>query len=166
MSKLIIGFSNPRQTNPVSWLIRKINKTPYSHTYIKIYSASLDRFLIYQARGTQVNFVGNKRFESYAQVCKEYELDVWDKNKTKILQFCVDNAGEGYGVKQLFGMLYVAFFKAFGVKKANPFTAGMVCTEVIVLLLQLLAIPIDTDPDTADLNDVSKALDDFVRFTK
>lgn len=158
MSKIIIGFSSPKHTNPVSWLIRKINHTPYSHTYVKIYSASLDRFLIYQARGSQVNFVGNKRFESYAQVIQEFELEVSGENKTKILQFCVDNAGEGYGVKQLFGMLYVSFFKAFKVKKQNPFTDGMICTEVVVLLLQLLKIPIDTDPNAADLNDVYKAV--------
>lgn len=166
MQKITIGFSKPKKPNPVSWLIMRVNRTPFSHTYVKINSSSLDRDLIYQARGTQVNFIGLKRFDSSAIVVKEFDLEVTQEQKTLILQFCVDNAGVPYGVMQLVGMLYVMFMRTFKRKVRNPWTSGMVCVEVIVLLIKLLNIPIDADPDTADLNDVNSAIESFVAKLK
>jgi hypothetical protein len=101
MRTIVVGFSRPKKWNLLSWLIMKIQRTNYSHVYVKFYSNSLERELIYQASGLQVNFVGSILFYNHHLAVKEFELDVSDESHINALRFAVDKAGTPYSIKSL-----------------------------------------------------------------
>src|SRR5690349_251313 len=105
MKTIAIGFSRPKKFNILSWLIMKVQRTEYSHVYVRFHSDSLDRDLIYQASGLQVNFVGGTLFKDHHLTVKEFSLSVTDETYKNTLQFAVDKAGMPYSIKQLFGIL-------------------------------------------------------------
>lgn len=155
MAQIIMGFSRHKGFAPLSWLIMLCERTNFSHAYVKLYSASLDRTLIYQATGSGVNFVGSVLFEESAQVVEEYPIEVSDGARTRLLQRCVDNAGKPYGRLQMVGLGVIRVAKLFGIRMKNPFPNGdgkYVCCELVVDALEELGIPGPSDLDQVDLN--------------
>lgn len=119
MRKVILGFSKPKKVFPVfSWAIRLAEWTPYSHVFVRINSEHLGTTLIYQASGTQVNFMGLKHFEDAAHIIKEFEFEISDENYKELLCWAVREAGAPYGIKAVLGILLV---KCFNLKR-NPFS--------------------------------------------
>jgi len=117
LRKIILGFSKPKTFLPLfSWAIRAVEMTPYSHVFVKISSESLNTTLIYQASGTQVNFMGVKHFKDAAHIFEEFEFEVSDENYKQFLVWAVQEAGAPYGLKTVLGILVV---KCFNLKR-NP----------------------------------------------
>lgn len=150
MTKISIGFSKGKGFAPISWLIKWVEKTPFSHSYITWQADNLDRKMIYEARGAGVRFVGQAMFESHNQVVNEFEFEISDDAKIKLLQWAIDSAGKGYGKWQFVGIGIVRFLKIFGIKIRNPFSNGdsqYVCTELSGVALVILGLmhPIDQD---------------------
>lgn len=83
---MIVGFSRRKGLAPVSWLIMLCEGTNFSHAFIKVYSASLDRVLIYQATGSGVYFMGSTLFDKTAQVMEEYPIEVSEDARRKLLR--------------------------------------------------------------------------------
>lgn len=155
MSKIIVGFSRHKGFAPLSWLIMLCEGTNFSHAYIKVHSESLDRDLIYQATGSGVHFVGKALFDKTAQVVEEYEIEIPDYNRKKLLQWCVDNAGKPYGHLQLVGIGLIRLAKLFGIRMANPFSNGdqrYVCCELVAAALEHLGLASPEPLDQVDLN--------------
>lgn len=138
MAKLIIGFSKPKKFKIISWIIRQTEKTLFSHVYLKFHSDNLDRDIVYQASGRQVNFVGSVMFLRYHESLIEFELEINDNEKQEILKTCIDKAGIPYGRKQLIGLGLVRFLALFGKKIRNPFSDNdttYICSELIGYIL-------------------------------
>jgi hypothetical protein len=139
---IIVGFSTHRGPNLLAGLIRRGEGTPYSHVYIRFYSKSLDRWLVYQASGLAVNFEGFTRFLEKNVLVEEYRIDVTDEEKRKIVQWCVDEAGVPYGSKWFLGMAWVRLVKLwFDCKLRNPFPSGtstFACSKLCGYVLKLL----------------------------
>lgn len=152
MESIIIGFSKPRSFGILAWLIMVVERSEFSHVYMKTYSKSLDRWLIYQASGTKVNFIGQEKFYEHNESVKEYLFDVNPESKTKFLVKAVDTVGTPYGVKQLIGIGLVRLGKVFGLKLTNPFRdnrATYVCSELAAEVLEeITGINIGEDLDT------------------
>lgn len=144
---IIIGFSRPRKFKLLAWIIQKIEHSDYSHAYTKTYSDSLERWLIYQASGLEVNFEGKQKFYEKNEAIKEYLFQVDAETKQKFLQKAVDTIGTPYGIKQLIGIGIIRFGKFIGIKLKNPFRDGRatyVCSELVGELVQdLMDITID-----------------------
>jgi len=137
MKKITIGFSS-HEYNLLSWAIRTVENTPYSHVYIKVHSDSLDRDIIYQASGLAVNFVGTKIFEEKAIIIKEFELDVSDETYLTVIRFAIDQAGKPYGLLDLLGFLYMKAGRAMGFNTHNPIRDGeqsYVCSELVATII-------------------------------
>jgi hypothetical protein len=152
METIIVGFSTHKKFGIFPWLIKKVEKTPYSHVYLKFYSSKLDRDVIYQASGTKVNFVGTEIFNRDSVVIEEFSIDISDEVKTKTMRFCIDNAGIAYGMKQVLGIGIVRFFRLFNKEIKNPFSDGYkteVCAELVGHILEdCLGNKLDIDLDT------------------
>jgi uncharacterized protein YycO len=134
MEVITIGFSKSRKKFPIgSWLIRLYQGTPYSHVYLKFYSESLNRTLVYEAVGSGVRFIGSKQWESHAEEVKSYTINISKESKVKLLQFCVDNAGADYAYSQNLGIIVADIFNM----KKNPFTKGLQCSETLGEILSL-----------------------------
>jgi len=135
--KLIIGFSKSKMIG--SKIIRWLEKSSFSHVYLKWHSDSYDRDIIYQASGLAVNFVGAKSFEEHHTVVKELEIEVTDEQFKACMQFCIDKSGVPYGFKSLVGMGYVKLMGKLGKKVNNPFRDGskcFVCSELVGTILE------------------------------
>ena len=159
MRTIKIGFSAPQNVKfPIySWIIRAVYNTPYSHTYMRFYSNSIERDIIYESVGVGVRFVGNEMWSKHARVIEEFELQVTDEQYTKIMQFCVDKAGTKYGIMQAFG---ICVAKLFRIKK-NIFANGEkldICSEEIARLMTQLGYSFKTDFDLIVPKDIYNVL--------
>lgn len=138
MENVIFGFSTPKKFHILPWIIRKVEKTEFSHVYIKIYSVEAQRWLIYQASGMKVNFIGADKFEETNKIIAEFPLRTSKKDKKQILQEAVDSLGIDYGMKQLMGMGLVRLCALINVKISNPFADGSatyICSEAAATIL-------------------------------
>lgn len=131
MKKIKIGFSKPKNhIFPIfSWGIRLFQGwTDYSHVYLKFHSDSLDKDIIYQASGLQVNFVGNELFSKHVHIIKEFEIEIDDNDYINLLQFAVDNAGKPYSIIDIIAILFNKPKLLDGNKK-------YICSELIATIL-------------------------------
>ena len=143
---ITIGFSTHKKFAILAWIIKKVQKTKYSHIYLKFNSDSLQRTLIYQASGLEVNFCGDSVFLSKNKIIEEFELYFDNKEHTILLQKCVDLAGTPYGIKELMGIGIVKAAKLLDKNIKNPFADGdksFVCSELIGTLLNMLGYDFD-----------------------
>lgn len=160
MRKVSIGFSRPTKFAILSWLIQTVQKTDYSHVYIKFYSSSYDRNIIYQASGLQVNFIGEQLFQEHHVVSKEFEFDVSEETYKKMMAFAIDRAGYPYSIKQLFNIAgYMITGKTLLSKDGRD---SYVCSELASQMMEEdLKIPLDKDLDLITPKDVYVILDGY-----
>lgn len=154
MTQIIIGFSKPKKLKVFAWAIMKGYRTPYSHVYIKFWSEKFQRNLIYQASHTMVNFMGNSIWNEENQVVREFNLDITEDNRTKMIQFAMDSVGKAYGIKNACGLAWVRICEIFGKKVKNPFSDGgktYVCCELVAHVIKEYA-SVDLHDDLDDIN--------------
>ena len=157
MKTLIIGFSRPTTFKLLSWLIQKIEKTEYSHVYAKFYSSTINRQIIYQASGLEVNFVGSELFYKNHIAVKEFSISVSDEVYLETMRFAVDSAGMPYSIKQLFGIL---FYMLTGKVPVGDGRRGYVCSELMgQMLTQKLEKSVTKDLDLVLPKDIYNLLD-------
>jgi len=152
MEEIIIGFSKSKKKFALyAWLIMWIEKTDFSHVYIKWHSDSLDRNIYYQASGTAVNFMAQHIFEDHHVPVHEIKLSVTPEQKKLIVQFAMDNVGVPYGLKPAFGIALVKIAAIFGKKIKNPFSDGVgteFCSELGARILGILGHDLKEDYDS------------------
>lgn len=156
--KVIIGFSRTKKggiAGLFSRVITRFEGVPFSHVYVRWYSETADRGLVYQASGTKVNFVGLDRFMGHSQVFEEYEFTMAGEKKPDLLRFCIDVAGEDYGISQAFGIGLMRLAKWwFGKRISNPFRHGEICSEIGAKVLRIMGYSPDFDDDQAGPREV------------
>lgn len=146
MPKLNIGFSSNDLI--LSKLIRAVEKTPYSHVYLRFHVPQVDRSVIYEAVGANVRFVGNSVW-NFNRIVEEYEWEVSDQEYKEILQFAIDTSGKHYGILSMLGLGLVRIASYFGKKLINPFSDGnnnFICSELAAVIMKKYF------PDTAQDN--------------
>lgn len=149
-----IEFTRPLKCKPLSYLIRMIEGTKYSHVRLRLND------IVYEASGTSVHFKG-KLAQNYlpTEILHSYKFDLSQQEYAKLLKLCMDNAGIEYGYKQLIGILLVRMFKL----KKNPFSDGrksQVCSEIVGRFLkEILQIGNKLDLDIAGPKAIKEVLD-------
>lgn len=162
METIKVGFSKPNKFKLFAWSIMVGFNIPYSHVYVRYYSNKYERFVIYQASHSMVNFMSPVIFESDNLVVKEFSIDMTDENRTKMIQFAMDNSGKSYGVKQALGMAIVRICELFGKTIKNPFKdegSTYVCSELGGYILKNFTdIKVDKDLDDVTPKDLYELL--------
>lgn len=161
MANIVIGFSRPKSKLAIIAHIIRLceGRTPYSHVYLKWHSESLNRDLIYEAKGSGINFTSPIHFNEHVVVVKEFLIEVSEETKLKIMQYAIDNAREKYGVLQILGIGMVRLLRKLGINVKNPFTAGMVCSELAgVVLNNFVGVKVE-ELDLAGPADIYKILE-------
>ena len=139
MNKIIIGFSKPKKFKPFAAAIMLGYGTPYDHVYIKFNSSFFSRELIYQASKTLVNFMGLDIFNKENLIVREYPISISDHQMKDLIQFCIDNVGKPYSMKEALGLGLVRLCELFGKKIKNPFRGSnetYVCSVLASYVLQ------------------------------
>lgn len=124
MNKVSIGFSR-HNGNFLSWLIRSVEGSSFSHVYIRRNSKYGE--YVYQASGLQVNFMSLDTFLEKNTIVEEYEFDIPEVMHDEMISFCIKYAGKPYSIKALFqltGMLL------FGLKFKGDGDTSFVCSEL------------------------------------
>jgi len=156
MKTISIGFSKSAKKFAIgSMAIRAYMQTDYSHVYIKFYSKSIDRILVYEAVGSGVRFIGQEKWKSHAKEMHSYDIEISDESYTKLMQYCVDNAGESYAFCQNLGVVIAKVFKL----SKNPFQEGQNCSEVAGEILKLENFSISEDMNLITPKDIKRILD-------
>lgn len=136
---LTIGFSKPKNWKLFAEIIKFGYQIPYSHTYIKFWSDKYQRFLIYQASHSYVNFMNVQIFEKNNIIVKEFNLNISEEARTKIIQFSIDNVGKRYGILSAIGLGLVRLCEVFNIKIDNPFSDDLktlICSELVAFILK------------------------------
>lgn len=159
MNTITIGFSTRKDFNLLSILIKLIERSNFSHAYVKLDLQNINRTLIYQASGLEVNFQNIDSFNSKETIVKEFKLSIPEDKHAELMQFMIDNVGVPYGIMQLLGILFI---KLFNLKK-NPFASKNnteICCKLAAKVVEVVGIKIDKDLDTLDLNDLYSILEE------
>jgi len=140
MRQITIGFSKASTRFPIfSWLIMLIQKTPYSHVYLKYDNKFTGMTMYYQASHTLVNSMCENVFLSQEEIIKEFTFNVSDDAFKTWIMFADQNAGKPYGIKEILGLFLVELALLIGLKIDNPFKeAGetWICDQLIAAGLQ------------------------------
>ena len=86
--------------------------------------------------------MGSTIFNSLAVTVKEFSVNLEDGEAIPFMQFCIDNAGKPYGIKDIFGLAWVRICAIFGKKVTNPVNDGQnswVCSEIGAFIVKNFA---------------------------
>lgn len=160
---VVFGFSRRKTWNPLSWLIMLFDGTGYSHSYVRIWSESMHRWLIYQAsmKGG-LHFCSLERFLKDNIIVDEFSVRETDQERLRLVIKCVDYAADDYSVLQLVGIGLVKVMKWFKFEVKNPWPFGWICTEIVYEFLDDLGIKIDQDRNSVGLKTIRDHLKEAV----
>jgi hypothetical protein len=139
MRQITIGFSRACTTFPIfSWAIMAVQRTPYSHVYLKFHDNYLDQTMYYQASHTLVNSMSAPVFLAQETPVQEFTFNVSDASFKACMLFCANQAGKPYGVMEIAGLALCEAAMIFNIRMNNPFKdAGetWVCDQIVASLL-------------------------------
>lgn len=134
MKNIFVGLSTPnKKLVPISWAIRWIEKTDFSHAFVSWYSEKFECEMIYEASPRGVNFVSGPNHK--VNVVKKFEIQTSEENFNKLIAWCIKNSGRKYGYKDI---LFRLFKKIGLVRRIEPSEETQVCVEVVGRLLNEL----------------------------
>lgn len=147
MEKIYIGFST-HTGNLLSKTIQLVEGSNYSHVYIRRVSKYGE--YVYQASGLSVNFMNIDIFKEHNVIVEEYEFELDDSKKEKLLSFFIKYAGAPYELKSLFKILAIIAAKRIGkdLKFQSDGTKEFICSELGAFFCEeILDIKIEGDID-------------------
>lgn len=163
MRNLRIGFSKPKKWAIGSQIIQWCDRAQFSHAFLRWYSPTVNRVLVYQASHGMVHFISGYNFDKDATTVVEYEVELSDSDFDTVVKKCIDLAGTKYGTLELLGM---GFERITGIK--SPFRDGdktFVCSELVGTVLKLVC-NIDLDLELAGPGELEKLISSLLPFKK
>lgn len=152
MKQITIGFSRANTTFPIfSWLIMAVQRTNYSHVYLKYQDEFLEQPMYYQASHTLVNSMSEAVFLAQETVVQEFTFNVSDASFLACRKFAAAQSGKPYGTMEICGLALCEIAMIANIKIDNPVKdAGTtwICDQLIAELLATcenvkLPMPID-----------------------
>lgn len=143
MEKIYIGFSY-HKNNALSSLIKTVEGSEFSHVYIRRKSKYGE--YVYQASGLQVNFMNIDIFTKDNVIVEEYEFELPDDKREKLISFFIKYAGASYALKSLFKILAKLACQRVGydLKLKGDGTETFVCSELGAFFCEeIIEIPIE-----------------------
>jgi hypothetical protein len=116
-----------------------VQRTNYSHVYLKYQDAYLGQPMIYQASHTLVNSMSEAVFLAQETVVQEFTFNVSDASFLACMQFAANQAGKPYGILEICGLALVNAAMVLNIKMQNPIKdAGTtwICDQLIAALLE------------------------------
>jgi hypothetical protein len=111
--KIVIGFSKPRKMNIISFLIMKICKTSYSHTYLMYREDITKDLMIIEASHGEVHEQMYLDWIQKNMIVREYERSIKKEDYSSFQHFINSALNKSYNKKLLIGIMIE---KVFGIK--------------------------------------------------
>lgn len=115
-----------------------VQRTNYSHVYLKYQDEFLGQPMYYQASHTLVNSMSETVFLAQETVVQEFTFNVSDASFLACMIFAANQAGKPYGTMEILGIAISEIAMIANVKIDNPFKdAGTtwICDQLIAELL-------------------------------
>jgi hypothetical protein len=141
-----IGLSKPKNDNLLSKIIRRTQKTPFSHTYIKYEDTSTCQIMIFEAVVWGVRKIELSQWLKLNEIVVEFDLNITKTQYTEFLSFANLNTHKRYGILQLIGIGLAKYLNL----KRNLFDdedRTDVCSELVARVLILFGYKIEIDLD-------------------
>ena len=131
----LIGFSTPSYFNPVSALIRWIQKSKVSHAWLMYHDVDFDLDMVMEAHELGFRLIPYDQFKKHNTVVEVVSPDV---NIDAGLKLLSRSLGSAYDYPGLLGMGVVLLGRWLHKKWKNPLASPkhMFCSEAIVKALQ------------------------------
>lgn len=129
--KIYVGFSRPKNKclPLISWLIRGLDKVPFSHVYMR-WKSKTGVECFYHAATGMVHFLGGEIAREELEIVEEYSFECTKEEYRSFIAHTHGRAGTRYASLQLIGMMFTRLFKL----SKNPFSDGTettVCSEEV-----------------------------------
>lgn len=133
---LYVGFSAPKSwkigAEAIKWWIKK----DYSHVFVAWKAERFSRVLVYHAAHGKVHFLSSDRLLAENHIVKLYAIEISDECYRKLVQRCIDLAGEEYGYAELIKILVKDICDSLGFQcKIVENDRGYICSELLAELL-------------------------------
>lgn len=136
MKVLKVQFTRPAGGFKIlSWVVRKILGTQYSHVLARWDGAKGKVDLVWEAAGSSIRFLGPIAHEGRYEIIEEYKIPLEGYEYSRLIEYTHLYAHVDYSRIQLVGMLYARIFKM----SRNPLSQGkaeQVCSEAVAGLLK------------------------------
>lgn len=118
----------------MSFLIKLIEGTDHSHSFISWRDPHIDVRKVAEARGAGGRIVTNIKFKKDNEVTAIFQYQIPRDKLDELEKWVWENLG-AYGYKQILGILYMRIMMAVGLRKKahNPFKDGLysqICVEL------------------------------------
>jgi len=128
-----IGFSTTKDSF-ISKAIRWFRSSHVSHTFI-----ILDRYTVLEAGFFKVRMNPLKKYfkkSEYVEIYKPKEVD--SSTIERAIGKIMDLRGRRYGRLQLLGFIWIWLLRKLFIDPKNPFTKGIICSELVYLYMKEL----------------------------
>lgn len=146
---LTIGFSKAKGYKPLSKAIMIVERTPFSHAYLKLSNRHFNDFDIYQASKGLVNHVIEETFLQENEVVEEFNIPIVSTEKMAIIGMIRKKLGKPYSVRTLIGIFLL---QKFNLKIDFLFDGdhAYICSELVARVLKASGkLPVNLDVDKA-----------------
>jgi hypothetical protein len=138
-----IVFSTPiSKWNLLSFFIRLLLGTPYSHVSLRIDNKWLGRVIYFESRGLVTHFTSEKDFLAKESIINRFDIYCTEQNTKEFLDFCFDNLNVGYAIFDLITIPIIMLLNKCGIKINSIITYGKtkeICSKVVALALNSVA---------------------------
>lgn len=133
---LSIGESKPKSVKLFAELIKLVERTDHTHSFVSWKDTRLVIRKVAEAKGGGCRILTNSQFKNDAQVVRIYQYKISKENLMLAEKFLWDQLAKPYGFKHILGLLLMrACFL-----KSNPFKDGdysQICVELSVKMICL-----------------------------
>ena len=129
MKKLTLFFTTSKKQGFISYIIRKVQKTPFSHVALGLKIDSLDENIVYESNIGGVVCEEKENWLKHNKIifAKDYYYD--EEDYRDVQKFCIKQLGKPYGYKNLVAIL-------FGRTDINDKDNSCICAELAYTALK------------------------------
>lgn len=99
----MVGFHVSRDFSPISWLIRKIKKLPFSEISVKFRDKKMKQAKVFHTEGINVCYSGENNFDKNNKTVSEFPIQVNAEFYKEFLNECFKHANVKHGfLRQIF----------------------------------------------------------------
>jgi hypothetical protein len=131
MTILSVGESKPKKFKLFSALIKFVEQTDHTHSFVSWKDHRNGVRVVAEAKGGDCRIVTNNTFKDENEVVRIFQYKITEEQLIKFEQYVWTQMGRPYGFKHIFGL----FLMRIGITKKNRFKDGdysQICAELTI----------------------------------
>jgi len=161
MSKVRVILSTTKKWNFVSFFIKLVLKTKYSHTALEFYDSCTNQYMIYEASNGEAHYIELENWLKTNIPIRIYSIEIPKETKFTILREANKTLQTKYSVMNIIlNLTNIAFGWSLGFFKDGK--KGLICSEAVGLLLKYRGINFNKDYDLVTPKDIESKMESLI----